>query len=259
MKALILTELFILRRRTVGSAMLWVCTVVPVVAAVLYGQLSSSDMTFNEKPLSELLAFSGPDATQVALRVLHMLVPLFILALAGQSWAGERTSHILREQWVRPVSRRRVLVAKTLSLWAMGLLSLLGATITSLLITTPWLGTDGPWGDVVFSFVMSAPCLLGLTMLASCVAQFGRSTASVIVGGLLFLGFDLGIRLGLSGLEFVGVGWAGPVKGVLFGTAVSQWSMTGGETAWSAAAALTCWLVGLTIVTWHRVDAMEVP
>ena len=98
MKALILTELFILRRRTVGSAMLWVCTVVPVVAAVLYGQLSSSDMTFNEKPLSELLAFSGPDATQVALRVLHMLVPLFILALAGQSWAGERTSHILREQ-----------------------------------------------------------------------------------------------------------------------------------------------------------------
>ena len=51
--------------------------------------------------------------------------------------------------------------------------------------------------DLAVSVLVSAPCLLGLTMLAACIAQFGRSTASVIVGGLLFLGIDLGIRLGL--------------------------------------------------------------
>ena len=61
-------------------------------------------------------------------------------------------------------------------------------------------------------------------MLAACIAQFGRSTASVIVGGLLFLGIDLGIRLGLSGLAFMGVSLVAPLKSGLFGTAVSQWS-----------------------------------
>ena len=259
MKILILTELFVLRRRAVGRAMLWVCTGLPVAVAILYGQLSSSDMTFNEKPVSALLAFSGPDATQVALRALHTLVPLFILALAGQSWAGERSSHVLREHWVRPVSRSTVLWAKILSLWAMALLSLAGVTCLSLLVTTPWLGSDGPWAELAVSFLMSAPCLLGLTLLASCVAQFGRSTASVIVGGLLFLGIDLGMRLGLSALDFVGVSWAGPLKSGLFGEAVSQWSTAVDGVSLGPVVSLVAWLAVLTLVTWRRVDRMEVP
>ena len=259
MKTLILTEIFVLRRRAVGRAMLWVCTGLPVAAALLYGQLSNSDMTFNDKPVSSLLAFSGPDATQVALRVLHILVPLFILALAGQSWAGERSSHVLREHWVRPVARRTVLWAKVLSLWAMALLSLAGATSLSLLITTPWLGADGPWAELAVSFLMSAPCLLGVTFLASCVAQFGRSTASVIVGGLLFLGIDFGMRLGLSALEFVSVSWAGPFKSGLFGTAVSQWSTAPDGIAFGTVSALIVWLAVLSFVTWRRVERMEVP
>ena|GEM_PF-5417861 len=259
MKALILTELFVLRRRAVGKAMLWVCTSLPVVAAVLYGQLSTSEMSFNEQPVSELLAFSGPDATQVALRVLHTLAPLFILALAGQSWAGERSSHVLREQWVRPVSRAAALWAKILSLWVMGLLSLVGATALSLMITTPWLGSSGPWADLMISITMSMPSLLALTLLASCVAQFGRSTASVIVGGVLFLGLDVGLGLGLSGLAFLGVEWAGPLKGLLFGTAVSLWSTAADGLSIEAIAALIGWLATLTLLTWRRVDRMEVP
>ena len=259
MKTLILTELFVLRRRSVGRATLWVCTGLPVAAALLYGQLSSSDMTFNEKPVSELLAFSGPDATQVALRALHVLLPLFILALAGQSWAGERSAHVLREQCVRPVSRAMLLGAKVLSLWALALLCLLGTSVASLLITTPWLGSDGPWSDLAVSVLVSAPCLLGLTMLAACIAQFGRSTASVIVGGLLFLGIDLGIRLGLSGLAFMGVSWAAPLKSGLFGTAVGQWSTSVEGFAWGAVLGLVCWLIGLTTLAWRRVDRMEIP
>ena len=259
MKTLILTELFVLRRRAVGKAMLWVCTGLPVAAALLYGQLSTSEMTFNDKPVSDLLAFSGPDATQVALRVLHVLVPLFMLALAGQSWAGERSSHVLREQWVRPVTRSTAMWAKILSLWAMALVSLAAAAIVSLLITTPWLGSEGPWVELGVSFVMSIPCLLGLTLLASCVAQMGRSTASVIVGGLLFLGVDLGIRLGLSGLSFVGVGWASPMKNVLFGTAIGQWSTVVDGMVWESMGAMVAWLAVLTLVTWHRVERMEVP
>ena len=259
MKTLISTEFFVLRRRAVGRAMLWVCTCLPVAVALLYGQLSSSDMTFNEKPVSALLAFSGPDATQIALRALHILVPLFILALAGQSWAGERSSHVLRELWVRPVARRTVLWAKILSLWAMALVSLAGATSISLLITTPWLGADGPWTELAVSFLMSAPCLLGLTLLASCVAQFGRSTASVIVGGLLFLGIDFGVRLGLSALDFVGVSWAGPFKSGLFGTATGQWSTAPEGIALGAVTSLIVWLAVLSFVTWRRVERMEVP
>jgi len=259
LRILIRTELFVLRRRPVGAAMLWVCTLLPAVAAVLYGQLSTSEMILNERPVAEMLPFSGPDAAQVALRTLHWLIPLFMLALAGQSWAGERTTHVLREQWVRPISRSAAFWAKTLSLWAIGVVCLFGATLMSLLITTPWLGTDGPWRVLGASVLMSVPTLFGLTLLATCMAQIGRSTASVIVGGLLFLGIDLGLRLGLAALGFMGVGWASALKGFLFGSAVGQWTSAADGLSVAPLLSLLGWAVVLAAVSWRRVQRMDVP
>lgn len=69
----------------------------------------------------------------------------------------------------------------------------------------------------------------------------------------------MGIRLGLSGLSFVGVGWASPMKNVLFGTAIGQWSTVVDGMVWESMGAMVAWLAVLTLVTWHRVERMEVP
>lgn len=258
MRAVLAAELLVLRRRPVGRGMIACCSALPVLAALAYGQLSSSTMTFNDRRLADVLAFSGPDAAQVALRVFHVVMPLFILALAGQSWAGERSGHILREQWVRPVPRAHVYWAKTLSLWMMASVPLLMSTTAVLLVATPWLGASGPWLDLSLSVVLSLVTLLGLTVLSTFVAQWVRSTAAVIVVGMIGLGIDLGLRLGLSGLAFIEVSGAADLHAMMLGTALGIWSEPAGALRWTHAAALLAWLTPMVLVALRRVQTQDV-
>ena len=259
MRRLIRAELAVLKRRPTAIAMLWVAVILPAVVVFIFGMLEDSEAMLNGKPIRSIIQFSGPDAAQLALRARHFFVmPLFLLTLAGQSLAGERVTHVMREQLVRPVSRDQMFLAKFLSLWTLSALTLaLGAGV-SLIIATPWLGMDGPWGLFFASLGLSVLTDLGILAVGFFLSSMLRSTAAVVIAGLMVLGLDLAMRLGMAGLGFLGVEGAGTISQLMLGSGLNVWSSVGDDWNITALIAIIFWSTFMLAVGRFRYSRLDI-
>ncbi len=260
MKRLIAAEMRVLWRRPTGRMAAIVGTGLPVVVALLYGTLQGSTVQFNDQAIGDMLSFSGPDAASRGLFARHFYVmPLFLVALAGQSVAGERTDHMLRERAVRPVSRDQLFLSKLLSLWLFSTLSLIFGSALALLLTTPWLGVSGPWLEFMASVALSVLTEMGVIAMAVMLATWVRSSTMVVISGLLLLGLDGVFRLGLSGLGLLGVTWAPTVHQVMWGSGLGIWANVGSGWSWISAAALMGWTAIALLQGRQRFNGLDLP
>ncbi len=260
MKRLILAEMVVLFRRPTARAMLAVSAGLAFVVVFVLGGLQGSSVQFNGKPIPEIMSFSGPDAGLWALQLRHFFVmPLFLLTLAGQSVAGERSSHLMREQLVRPVSRHQMLLAKLISLWLFSVVALAVGGLVSVGLASPWLGVEGPWSQWMAGFGLSVLTDLGVLALGFVLSSFFRSTAGVVIAGLMVLGVDWGVRLGLSALGFLGIKSAVGLNEFMLGTGLNLWSSVGPDWRWSSLVALGLWVAAMLSVARFRLNRLDVP
>ncbi len=260
MKRLIWAEVQVLWRRPTGRMALAVGTFLPVLAAFMYGSMSDSTMELNNQAIGEMLNFSGPDAALKGLFARHFYVmPLFWVALVGQSIAGERADHMLRERAVRAVSRDQLFLSKLLSLWLFSIVSLLAGTVLSLLFATPWLGVSGPWLEFFGSVGLSVFTDLGVIAVAMMLATWVRSSTMVVVSGLLMLGLDGAIRLGLSGLGLLGITWAPTAHQIMWGSGLGVWANVGGDWSWLSFGALIVWTTVALFQARYRLNRLDLP
>ena len=260
MKRLVTAEMQVLWRRPTGRMAAAVGTGLPVLVALLYGSFQDSAVQFNGQAIGDMLSFSGPDAASRGLFARHFYVmPLFLVALAGQSIAGERADHTLRERAVRPVSRDRLFLSKLLSLWLFSTLSLFAGSALALLLTTPWLGVDGPWLEFLASVALSVLTELGVIAMAVMLATWVRSSTMVVISGLLILGLDSVFRLGLSGLGLLEVAWAPIVHQLMWGSGLGIWANVGSGWSWVSVAALIGWTGIALLHGRQRFNGLDLP
>jgi len=256
-------EWAVLRRRSSAGAMCAVSAVIPLLVVLGYRSLmgdGESGLQFNGQPIHQLISFSGPDAAQFSLRARNFfIIPLFLLFLSGQTLAGERSTHVLREQLVRPVSRTHLLVSKVAVLWAWSAISIALNLLIALLLATPLLGSDGPWSEIFLGHFATLFTDLGLIVFGMLLSAYTRSAATVVVFGMIGLGVDWGVRLGLSGLGFLGVESATVWAGLMPGTGLNFWATIGGGWSPGAAACLLVWTGVGSLLLQRRVAAMDVP
>ena len=260
MRRLVEAELRVLWRRPTGRMAVIVGTLLPVVVAIFYGTLHESSVQLNDKSISELMNFSGPDAASRGLLARHFFVmPLFWFALAGHTIAGERSDHMLRERAVRPISRDHLFVAKLMSLWLVSIWTLVAGSSLSLLLTTPWLGGDGPWLDFLGSVGLSVFTDLGVIAVAMMLATWVRSSTMTVVAGLMIMGLDSVIRLGLSGRGLLGVTWAPWVHQVMWGSGLGVWSRQGADWSWLSLASLLTLTGAALLESRRRINGLDLP
>jgi ABC-type transport system involved in multi-copper enzyme maturation permease subunit len=182
-----------------------------------------------------------------------------LLFLSGQTLAGERSTHVLREQLVRPVSRTQLLLSKVAVLWAWSTVSVLLNLSVALVIATPLLGSDGPWATIFLGHIATLFTDLGLIVFGMLISAYARSAATVVVFGMISLGADWGVRLGLSGLGFLGVESANVFGRFMPGTGLNFWASI--EEGWhpEAAVCLLVWTGAMALVLQRRVASMDVP
>jgi ABC-type transport system involved in multi-copper enzyme maturation permease subunit len=263
MRPIIEAEWAVLRRRSSARAMWAASAVIPLLVVLGYRSLmgdGDSGLQFNGQPIDQLISFSGPDAAQFSLRVRNFfIIPLFLFFLSGQTLAGERSTHVLREQLVRPVSRTHLLLSKVAVLWAWSAASILLNLSIALMIATPLLGSDGPWLAIFLGHFATLFTDLGLIVFGMLISAYARSAATVVVFGMISLGTDWGVRLGLSGLGFLGVESANVFGRFMPGTGLNFWSSI--EEGWhpGAAACLLVWTGVAALVLQRRVASMDVP
>jgi ABC-type transport system involved in multi-copper enzyme maturation permease subunit len=243
--------------------MVAVSALIPLLVVLGYRSLmgdGESGLQFNGQPIDQLISFSGPDAAQFSLRARNFfIIPLFLLFLSGQSLAGERSTHVLREQLVRPVSRTQVLLGKVAVLWAWSAISIVLNLLIALIIGTPLLGSDGPWLGIFLGHFATVFTDLGLIVFGMLLAAFARSAATVVVVGIIGLGVDWGVRLGLSGLGFLGVESATVFGAFMPGNGLNFWASIEGGWSPGAAVSLVVWTGVGTLVLQRRVASMDVP
>jgi ABC-type transport system involved in multi-copper enzyme maturation permease subunit len=260
MMRLVRAEWSVVTQRPTAKAMMWVAVALAVVVVGIYGSLQDSSLMLNGKPIGALLTFSGPDAALKALTVRHFFViPMFLLTLAGQTLAGERASHVMREQLVRSVARQHLLAAKVLSLWAFASLTLAAGLAVSLLIATPWLGFSGPWLVLLSSAALSLLTDLGVIAVGFMLSSVLRSTAAVVISGMMILGLDWALRAGLTGLSFLGVEWAQDVSQLMLGSALSVWSIPGTDGSYLPGLGLLLWIAAGLLVARLRLSRADIP
>ena len=250
----------VLVRRPTGRLALLVGSFLPMIVTIFYCTLQDSDVQFNNKSVSELLSFSGPDAAAKGLYARHFFVmPLFLIALVGQSVAGERINHMLRERAVRPVSRDRLFLAKLWSLLCISLVTLLVGSVGSLLVATPWLGASGPWLDFLGSVGLSVLTDFSIIVVAFLIAIWVRSSTMVVISGLMLLGLDGVFRLGLSGLGVLGVSWAPTAHQMMWGSGLGIWGNTGSNWSWISLGALAGWTLSAFLLARQRWNRLDLP
>lgn len=263
MRTFIGAEWAVLRRRSSAIAMLAVSVVIPLLVVLGYRSLmgdGESSLQLNGQPIDQLISFSGPDAAQFSLRARNFFImPLFLMFLSGQTLAGERSTHVLREQLVRPVSRTQLLVSKVAVLWSWAAVSILLNLVVALTIATPLLGSDGPWAEIVLGHIATLFTDLGLIVFGLMLSAYLRSAATVVVVGIIALGADWGARLGLSGLGFLGVESAKYIGGFMPGTGLNCWSSVGAGWPVLGGVCLVVWTMVWAVVLQRRVVSMDVP
>lgn len=181
---MIRTELSLLLRRPRTWLSLLLLVSLPTGIAIFVAATGVAPRPGTGPPfLAQILGNGQLFAAGALAIVLPLFLPIAVLVVAGDSVAGEAASGTLRYLLVRPVARRRLLVAKLVSvitfvLLAVLVVSLAGFAVGSILFSvTPGGGlptlSGGPpitgW-DAIFRVVVSV-LYVGVSMLG--VASFG--------------------------------------------------------------------------------------
>jgi len=224
--AMFLAELKKTLLRGSGIAALLVAA---AVGALAVGGLAaakhySGDAVINGAPLSQLVQIQGVTVVSWSLKARNFfLLPLVLLWATGTTFAGEWREHTLRELVVRPVPRWTVLAAK---LAALSVLSGLTLVVTGLVSAVPGaavFGFEGEWGPVLLGYLASWASDLGLLALGILASLLVRNVAGVVVGVVLFLVLDLGLRLVLKAAGLLGLASATTISHFLPGEALAAW------------------------------------
>jgi len=185
--------------RTIARAGLAIAVLFAVFMPMALQWFSSSEMLVNGSALGELYSATAPEALEWTIWLRNFwFMRLFILALAGLSFAGELKDRTLREDLIQPVSRTGVFLAKWAALVTWDAIALmLGVGIASGLGVI-FFGTDGGWQMPLMAAATSLLCDTAIAAVALCAATFARSVAMTLVFCLLFLICDFIVGLGLT-------------------------------------------------------------
>lgn len=256
-------EWLVLSQRVGARALLAIAAVIPALVVVVFLSLSgdgNASLQFNGKPLSEIVTLSGPNAASLSLRARNFfLMPLLFLVLAGQSMASERTQHVLREQLLKPVSRQRVLWSKVAVVWGVSVASLALNAVVGLGLGSLVLGAEGEWSPVLLGHLVSVFTDLAVIVFGFFLACHLRSSVGVIAVGLLLLGLDAIVRVGLKGLGLLGVDSLEWLLAAMPGTGLNMFRMDTGDFSTGAMVCLIAWSVAFAALAQRRVVQMDVP
>ena len=241
-------EWSVLLRRWSARATLALSVLLPLLVLGIFRALGAEDaaLQFNGKPVSEIVDLTAANAATAALGVRNAIVmPVLFLLLAGQVMAGERSSHVLREHLVRPIGRGRVLLGKMAAVWGLGVGSLV-------------LDTGDGWRSVLAGHAASMVSDLALVVFGFFLACHLKSAVGVSAVGLGMMGVDWVLRIGLSGLRFVGVESAEWVLPIMPGTGLGWYDIDGASVAAPALAGLCVWVGAMAALAHRRIHRMDV-
>lgn len=249
---------------TRGSGIAAVLVALAVAALAAVGMQVASDVgagaTVNGQPASGFLRTSGLTVFTWALQGRNFFVlPMLLLWATGASMAGEIGDHSLRAHLVRPVPRLAVLAAKFGALLLLSAATLLLGAVTSALVGGAMFGFEGEWGPVVLAWLASGLTDAGLVALGLLASLFFRSVGGVVVGVVLFLMLDLGLRAILKLAGVLGVQASEALLRWMPGEALAAWE--GFEGGWDPYAFLGLALLLLVVlaVSSARFMRMDIP
>ncbi len=261
MKRIVLAEWAVLWRRRAAQATLAVAAGIPLAVVVGFRTLAQdgSAMEFNGQSVTEILDLSSSSASSIALRARSaLMMPLMLLVLSAQTLASEHANHVLRDQLVRPVLRTHVLWSKLASVWALALLSLvIGAGVSSAL-GAALLAPGEAWGTVAFVHLATGLSDLAILVFGFFLASHLRSSVAVIAIGVVAMGVDWLVRLGLSGLGFIGVESAEWMLKIMPGTGLNWVDAQTGLVSTPALLCLVAWAALFGSLAHLRIQRMDV-
>ena len=258
---LVRAEWAVLLRRRSAHAVLALSGVLPLAVVAIFYALGADDATlqFNGKPVSEIVDLTAANAATAALGVRNAVVmPVLFLLLAGQVMAGERSSHVLREQLVRPVDRGRVLWSKVAAVWGLGAIGLAMHAAVTLGLGAAVLDAGDGWLTVMAGHAASMVSDVALIVFGFFLACHLQSSVGVMAVGLAMMIVDWVFRIGLSGLRFVGVESAGWALALMPGTGLGWYDMDAASVAVPALAGLCAWAGVMAALAHSRIRRMDV-
>jgi ABC-2 type transport system permease protein len=247
-----------------GIAALAIALLVGVfTVGAVYGA-KHSGMQLNGADASEVIKVTGVQVAGYALTVRNFFVlPMFLLLAAASAVAGEYGDRTLRELVVRPVPRWSILAAKLVALTLLSLTTLVLTLVPALGLGLALFGTtlDGETTPSVISLLGGYGATLlsdvGLHALGMLASLFLTSVGGVVVGVVMLLLGDLGLRGVLFAAGQLGVKAAEALVPWTLGNALACWK--GWESGWNpsqfgALAAWTAISLAAAIATFRRID-----
>ena len=254
-------EWAVLLRRRSARAVLALSGLLPLAVVAIFRALDADDaaMQFNGKPVSEIVDLTAANAATAALGVRNAVVmPVMFLLLSGQVMASERSSHVLREQLVRPVDRGRVLWSKVAAVWGLGAIGLGLHAAVAFGLGSVWLDLGDGWPPVLVGHAASMVSDFALVVFGFFLSCHLKSAVGVMAVGLGMMGVDWVMRIGLSGLQFVGVESAQWVLAIMPGTGLGWYDIDGASVVLSALSGLVVWTGAMAAVAHRRIRRMDV-
>lgn len=160
------------------------------------------------------------------------LMPMVLLLVTAQLFAGERSNKTLRSLLVRPVPRWSVLFSKFSAVTLYAGVCLLITYLVALLPALLLFEGETELGGVSLGFLASWLSDAAFIAIAALVCTFTTSVAWAVVGVVIVMIGELAARGALEAIEFFGQKWAGTTLEYMPGNALEAWK--GFDEAWSA-------------------------
>lgn len=208
---------------------------------ILLWWLGTSAMIVNGTPLSDSLTTTAPMGAQWALELRNFFVfRVFLIMIASLSLAGEYQARTLREDLLRPVTRRALLLAKWGALVAFTALAAGLTWLTASVVGLVLFGTSGAWGAPALGYLATFATDAGFAALILAIAVILRSVAGTIAGVLLFMVLDTFLGWGLTMLSWVAQLAELPVA-LTVALQVRPWLPSAAFSAWVGATGRADW------------------
>lgn len=229
---MVAAELLKVLTRVSGWAGLGLSLLIPILVglALWWMQPEAPDPAANVDMQAAMMQSMIPDQAYTVLDYTLtgrnlLILPMILLLVTAQLFAGEWSGRTLRSLLLRPVSRGSVLMAKFSALWIYSGACLLLSYLVALGLGWGLLGHDEAIRGVSMGYLLcwvSDAALIGLGML---VSTFAPSVAGVVVGTILTLIGERMINLGLKAAGAIwGVEWAEPVAKWMPSSAFDAWA-----------------------------------